>query len=108
MSAPWRYTFASQVLIASDDLPRHRRWLVERRIRALVGLAVTDAARLAPAEDAVTAEETSKLLVRTMLKHKENPQVHDHGLLTLLGTNEATAKELRRLIRALKRLRNCW
>jgi len=99
LSAFWRYTFASRVMVAVDDPGPVRRRLVMRRVRKLVGPAVADAALLAPAREGAPADD---LLIKMMLKQR----LPDDGTLSLLKTNSATPKELRRLVRSLKEPRN--
>lgn len=104
MSMHPRYTFASDVLEASEDLAWPRRRLVERRTRKLVGLAAFEAARISPGmKDAQGVNH----LVHTMLKHQHNPKVLGHGTLALLDTNDAKPKALAKLVKSLRRLRNC-
>lgn len=101
LSAAWRYNFASKIVLASEDLRWIRRCCVRRRTAKLVGAAVMDAALIGPGTE---SEQTFDLLIGALLKRR----TVDNGTLSLIRTNKAKPKELRKLVRSLKWLRNAW
>lgn len=101
-----RYKFASEIVLASEDLAWLRRWLVRRRVRRIVGRAVFETAEIAP--DRADDEIARRLLV-TMLARRKDKRFSDPGRLTSLDDEHVPSDgELQVIIRSLRWVRWCW
>lgn len=99
------YLWASRVLVASRGLGRIRRWLLDRRVKELVGPVAFALALAKPASEG-GEKAMSTVLVGMVLAHREERYADGIplSLLDIALSQPLDSKEVRKAIRLLRRV----